>query len=457
MNSNAFSTSKRIAPGPRGYPIVGSLPMLLRDPLRFLSKSRDHGEVVRVDLGVREMYVVHHPDHVKYVMHDKMNIYHKSPFFLSKVQTVLGKSVGALGGGEWAARRRFLMPSFRPQSYAPMATAITEVTALALDRWRSAARAGTPLDMKIEMMQLTQAVIIKTIFGLDSDDGAMLTDSVETLRQTIMRRMAMPFDPPEWFPTPSNRRYAKALHTLDTFILGVIEKRRRSLAERPAGDLLSLLLLTRDEQTGEPLDGQQIRDEMMSMFIAGLETVGIPLGWICYFLSMYPDVLRKLEEEIDTVLGGRVPTYEDLSKLVYTRMVIDEAMRVYPPGWAWFRAPIVDDEIGGCLISAGTLVMICPYTTHRHPDFWENPEAFDPERFAPQLAAKHHPFAYFPFSNGPRVCLARGLSLMEMKLIVSMVVQAFRLRRVPGIPVEPQAVSTLVPRHGLPMTLHPRS
>lgn len=453
MQSNVAIHGYDNAPSPPGYPLVGVLPMVWQNPLQFLVTSRKYGEVVRLRMGPRSFYLVHHPDHVKRVLQDKMSLYPKSKFFLTKIRSLLGESVGALGGDIWSQRRRLLQPAFRPKLVAGMTTAIADATQTMLDSWRVSAKQGTAVEVQSEMLKLSNRIIIKTIFGVDPDTEASLFKCFDVVRSHINNRLFGLVDIPESFPTPANRRYLQARKTLDSFIFGVIERRRRSPSSEDATDLLGMLISVRDEETGEGISDQQLRDEMIAMFLAGVETTGIPMTWVWYFLSMHPEVARQLDAELETVLGGRTPTYEDLSKLTYTRMVIDETMRVYPPGWMWFRAPTEDDEFDGFRIPAGEPVLLCPYATHRHPDFWENPESFDPERFAPQLAAKHHPFAYFPFSNGPRVCIARGLSIIEMQMVVAMIAQNFRLHRVPGYAVVPQPLATLIPKNGLPMLL----
>jgi cytochrome P450 len=219
------------------------------------------------------------------------------------------------------------------------------------------------------------------------------------------------------------------------------------------GDLLSLLLAARDEDTGEAMSDKQVRDEALTLILAGHETTANALAWTWYLLSQNPEVEQKLHAELAAVLDGRAPTVADLPNLRYTSMVIDESMRLYPPAWSVGRSPIADDEILGFQIPKGSSLMLSQWLTHRHPDFWENPERFDPDRFSPERSANRPRYAYFPFGGGPRQCIGNVFALTEANLILAAVAQKFRLRMVPGHRVELQPLVTLRPRYGLKMTV----
>jgi cytochrome P450 len=230
---------------------------------------------------------------------------------------------------------------------------------------------------------------------------------------------------------------------------------RRTL-QTEGRDLLSMLLLAQDEETGQGMNDRQVRDEVMTLLLAGHETTANTLTWTWYLLSQSPEIERRLHTELNEVLGGRVPTVEDLPALKYTRMILEEALRLYPPAPILSRKAIADDELQGYPIAANSMILISPYVTHRHPAFWEEPEQFDPERFRPERSAARPPYAYFPFGGGPRICIGNHFAMMEAQLILATVAQRYRLRLVPGHPVEPQVVVTLRPRYGLPMTIHAR-
>jgi cytochrome P450 len=254
--------------------------------------------------------------------------------------------------------------------------------------------------------------------------------------------------------TPGNRQFEQALHTLDNVVYRIIDERRRSA--RDPGDLLAMLLQTRDAETGEGMSDKQVRDEVMTIFIAGHDTVASTLAWTWHLLGQHPQIELQLLDEVDAVLDGQAPTFQDLPRLTYTRMVIEEAMRLYPPAWGLFRSPVVGDMIGGYHIQAGSVVILSPYVLHRTASFWEQPDRFDPERFTPERSAGRPRYAYIPFGGGPRICIGNSLALMELQLIVAMVAQHYRLRSIPGHLVEPYIEVVLQPRNGLRMTLQAR-
>ncbi len=259
--------------------------------------------------------------------------------------------------------------------------------------------------------------------------------------------------PPLSVPTPRNLRMQRTIHTLDQLVYRMIAERRSRETERD--DLLSMLLSAQDEETGQGMNDRQVRDEVMTLLLAGHETTANTLTWTWYLLSQSPEVERRLHAELNEVLDGRVPTVADLPELKYTRMVIEEALRLYPPTPLLSRKAIAGDEVQGYPIAANSMIMISPYAVHRHPALWEEPERFDPERFTPERAAARSAYAYFPFGGGPRICIGNNFAMMEAQLILSTVAQRYQLRLIPGHPVEPQMVVTLRPRYGLPMTLHP--
>ncbi|HXZ05403.1 MAG TPA: cytochrome P450, partial [Ktedonobacteraceae bacterium] len=255
-------------------------------------------------------------------------------------------------------------------------------------------------------------------------------------------------------PTPRNRRLLEANRSLEQVIYHIIAERRQQ--NKDTGDLLSMLLSARDEDTGEGMNDQQIRDELMTMLIAGHETTANALAWTWYLLSQHAEVEQRLYNEIEEVLGGSIPTLEHLPKLKYTNMVLEEALRLYPPGGIFGRKAIADDELRGFRIPANSMIIISPYATQHHPDYWPDPERFDPERFTPERSAGRSHFAYFPFSSGPRMCIGSSFAMMEAQLILATIAQRYRLFMVPGHPVEPQLLVTLRPKYGLQMTIHER-
>jgi cytochrome P450 len=259
---------------------------------------------------------------------------------------------------------------------------------------------------------------------------------------------------PERVPTPRNRRFSRALSTVDKIVYSMIEERRAGRIV--ADDLLSMLMEARDAETGESMSDKQLRDEVMTIFLAGHETTASSLSWALYLVSKDPNVEEKLAAEVDAALNGRTPAMEDLPNLPYTRMVIEEALRLYPPAWAFGRQAIADDEIGGYRIPANSSVLVSPWITHRHPAFWDRPQQFDPERFTAEKSAGRPRYAYFPFGGGPRQCIGNEFAMMETQLVLAMIAQQFKFRLVPGQRVEPDPSVTLRPKGTLAMTLTAR-
>jgi cytochrome P450 len=256
--------------------------------------------------------------------------------------------------------------------------------------------------------------------------------------------------PASW-PTRRNRKFARAKQLLDAMVFTLIDERRRSGEDR--GDLLSMLLRARDEDTGEGMSDEQLKDEAMTLILAGHETTGAALSWTWYLLSLNPEARFKLHAELDHVLGGREPNLEDLERLPYARGTFSESMRLYPPAWGQPRETIAEDVLGGYHIPARAFINLSQWVTHRHPDFWENPESFDPERFSPERSAGRHRYAYFPFGGGARGCIGNNFALMEAHLVLAKLAQRFTLDLVPGHPVEPDPTFTLRPRHGMRMKI----
>lgn len=305
------------------------------------------------------------------------------------------------------------------------------------------------MDIAVEMMRLTLRIVGQALFSIDlSNEASVVGQAFTTLSALLVNYMYHPF-PPLTIPTPRNRRIQRAIRTLDMVVHAIITEHRQQYSEK--GDLLSLLLQARDEETGEEMSDQQLRDEVMTLLLAGHETTANTLTWSWYLLAQYPEVERRLHAELEQVLGGQLPTVEHLPELSYTRMVLEEVLRLYPPAFGFNRKAIADDEIGGYVVPANTLIWISPYATHRHLDFWEDPEVFEPER----SAGRPH-FAHFPFGGGPRLCIGNNVAMMEAQLILATLAQRYRLRLVPGHKVVPEVLLSVRPRNGLPMTLHER-
>ncbi|HWW75213.1 MAG TPA: cytochrome P450 [Pyrinomonadaceae bacterium] len=437
------------APGPRGIWPVGQLYQFRSDPLVFLARlAREYGDVARCKAGPQSIYLINRPDYVRDVLVTN-NARFKKGRALQRAKRLLGEGLLTSEGDFWRRQRRLAQPAFHRQRIAAYARVMAEYAEKGAARWRD----GETLDISAEMMRLTLAVVGKTLFDADVESDADEVGAALTDVMNLFDYLMLPFaEFLEKLPLPPQRRFRRARARLDAVIYRIIEKRRRSGEDR--GDLLSTLLQAVDEEgdrTG--MTDEQLRDEVMTLFLAGHETTANALTWAFYLLAQNPEAEEKLHEELDTVLKeGRLPTAEDYAALGYTEMVVSETMRLYPPAWDVGRLALEDHEVGGFAIPRGSLVLVSQYVMHRDPRFWPDPERFDPERWTPEAKAARPQFSYFPFGGGPRRCIGEGFAWTEAVLILATLARRFSLRLVPGRRVEARARITLRPgKGGVPM------
>ena len=455
-STKATSTSSQHTSPPRlrSHGLLGSASEMQRDPLKFLRETRQYGDVVRMRFVFSDAYLIYHPDSIKHVLQENNRNYNKDIFTYKMFRPFLGQGLLINDGESWLHQRRLMQPAFHRKRITAYSTVMTDDTTKLLERWQIYVQQNSSLDIAEEMMSLTLQIVGKTLFSLDlSDKSNTIGEAVTTLLKLLGNYVYAPF-PPISIPTARNRRLLAANRTLEQVIYRIIAERRAQNVD--TGDLLSMLLLARDEETGQGMNDRQIRDELMTMLLAGHETTANTLAWTWYLLSQHPEVEQRLYTEVDEVLGGTLPTVEHLSELKYTNMVLEEALRLYPPACIFGRKAIADDELGGYPIPANSMILVSPYAVQHHPDYWPDPERFDPERFTPEHTAERPHYAYFPFSSGPRMCIGSSFAMMEAQLILATIVQRYRLRLVPGHPVEPQMLVTLRPKYGLQMTIHER-
>jgi cytochrome P450 len=444
----------KVPPGPRGYPAVGVFPLARRRPAEFfLESAARYGDVVSLPFGFRRAYLFSHPDHVRQILQDPHHVYRKGPA-ATRVNLLFGESLTTIDGDRWQRHRQLMRPAFQPQPLLALGPLIAETTAAMLDRWQSLAERGAPIDLLAEVMALTRTIILRAIFGSVAPEEAQAVGrTLEIVFSHVDRQL---WSLPGWhgyFPAPGAWRCARALRALDAFVRDRLDETGRG--EPPPAGLVATLLAARDEAMPRATTDDLDR-ELRALLFAGHTTTASALVWVWYLLTQNPEAEARLRQELGTVLGDRTPSIDDLAALRYTRLLIDEALRLYPPTWLTGRTPLVDEEVGGYPIPANTLLLLSPFVTHRHPAIWEEPARFDPERFTPERSAGRPRFAYFPFGGGGRACIGSGLALMELQLIVAMVAQRYRLALVPGSRVDIEAGVTLRPRHGMPMTLHRR-
>ena len=424
------------------------IPKMLGNPHRYCTEMMlKYNDLVRLDLGLGAMYLVTLPDHVHHVLVENHENYWKGDLF-SRARFLFGNGLVVNEGESWRRQRRLMQPAFAHRRVAALVPIMADVVERRLTGWEEAAAMGSPVEIGKEMMSLTLSIIAKTMFSLSISerDLEVMARAFNTALEHMTLRMFTYFLP-EWAPLPGKRACRKAVATLEEMVYRIIRERRESGQE--ADDLLSMLLSARDEATGEGMTDREIRDEVMTTLFGGYEATADALSWIWYLLDQHPDADETMRNEMAAVVGDRVPAFEDLPRLTYTAQVVQEAMRLFPPFWFYTRTAHHDDEVGGHRIPAGSLVLLCPYATHRHPDFWEIPEAFRPDRFSPEQVAGRSRHAYFPFGTGQRVCIGRHLAMMEMQLILAMVAQRFRPRIVPGSAVVPRAGTSLRAKGGI--------
>lgn len=443
-----------LPPAPHGHPFLGNVPDLRDEPLSFLTRvAREQGDVARLRL-VQDIYLLSHPDHVKHVLQDNHLNYQKG-FGYDRLEPLIGKGLLTSEGDFWKRQRRLAQPAFHRQRIAGFTDIMVRRTNAMLDGW-AAMPAGTTIDAHAEMMKLTFAIVGDALFSVD-----LLVEAEQTGRalkvalEVIDDRFSQYFVTPKWVPTPENHRFYRAIATLEKVVNDIIVSRRDDPGAH--NDLLAMFMEIRDADTAEGMTDRQLRDEVMTMVLAGHETSANALAYTWYLLSMYPEAEARVHQEVVDVLGDRSPTMEDLSKLSYTTRVIQEALRLYPPAWLFGRRAIGEDVIGGYRIPAGTTLFLSPYVVHRDPRFWENPEAFDPDRFLPEAVAARPKLAWFPFAAGPRMCIGMSFAMMELQLAVALTVRRFRLPLQAGTRLELEPRVTLRPSGPVPVQIRPRS
>jgi len=445
--------TRGIAPGPRGHLLLGMLPVVRRNALQTLHQAAmQFGDVVRMRFGVVTAHMISGPEGVQHVLVENSKNYGKQTRGFLKLREILGNGLLTAEGESWRRHRRIAQPAFHRQRLAAFADTMVREVDRTAERWSELAALGEPVDVAREMARLTLQIIGRTMLSRDvALEADRVGGALTYLLHAVNLRTSRLLDLPQSLPTPGNLRFARALRTLDGVVQQIIAERRRA-TERPE-DLLSMLLENSDEETGQSMSDAQLRDEAMTIFLAGHETTANALTWTFYLLSRHPSLGRALRLELERELTGN-PSFSQLPGLTLTRAVIEEGLRLYPPAWLISRSVIEDDEIGGYHIPAGSIVFVSPFIVHRDARIWENPEGFDPERFAPERAASVPRGAYFPFGAGPRQCIGASFALMEAQLVLATLWRRFRLDLVPGHPVEPEPSITLRARHGMSMTVH---
>jgi cytochrome P450 len=445
-------TKRSFPPGPkRGIPFA-SLLAYRRGPLPYFQNlAKNYGDISFFRIGPQEAFFLNHPDLIKDLLVTSNQNFTKG-LVLQRAKRLLGEGLLTNEGESHRRQRRLAQPAFHRQRIASYAEVMTDYAIRTRERWHD----GTTLDIAEEMMRLTLGIVGKTLFDADVESESGEVGEAMSVVMELFDTLTIPFfELLAKLPLPQLRRFDNARDKLDRIIYRLIEDRRKTGTDR--GDLLSMLLLAQDvEGDGGRMTDQQLRDEMITIFLAGHETTANALTWTWYLLSQHEQVEAKLHQELDQVLGLRTATFADVAELRYTEMVLAESMRLYPPAWALGRLAAVDCELGGFAVPRKSLLLASQYVMHRDERYYEQPLVFNPERWLPEVRDSRPQFSYFPFGGGPRRCIGEGFAWMEGVLLIATLAQRWKLRLVPQHPVALKPLITLRSKHGMKMTTHQR-
>ena len=439
----------RRPPGPKGWPLLGLALEVRRDPLGTMRRvARDYGDVVRLPVAMQDRILLNHPDLIEQVLVIQHGKFHKSELTKRITEGLLGQGLLISEGEFWRRQRRLAQPAFHRGRIQEYAATMVETAQEHMRGWKE----GQERDLASEMMALTLDVAVRTLFGTTLPAEAQQVGHAMTfLMRYQLNRQRSPLRIPESWPTPRNRRAHRERAYLDSLVYRIIAERQAH--PHPQKNLLSLLMDAMDDD-GSHMTPKQLRDETMTLFLAGHETTAQMLAWTWYMLSENPAAEARLHEEMTAVLGGRPPEASDFARLPYLHAVMSEVLRMYPPAYILARTSIEPCQIAGYDFPAGSTMLMSQWVMHRDPRYYDQPDNFRPERWLEGLAAQLPPGAYFPFGDGPRRCIGQGFALLEAALVIGTIAQRFRFRLVPGHPVVPEPLVTLRPRFGIRMTLH---
>lgn len=439
-------------PGRRGWPLLGDLAAFSRDSTGFLLRlACEHGDVAHFRLGRQDAYQLSHPDFIRDVLVTHSKKFSKTRG-LDRAKSLLGNGLLTSDGELHRRQRRILQPAFSRQRVAAHGPIMTRHASRTCDNWED----GAQFDMFDEMIRLTLSIVGETLFGVDIESSTSeIGDAMATGWEYFNRSMLPLPALVDRLPRFTANRFERARSYLDDLVFGIIAERRAS--DGSGEDLLSILLRAQDEEDGTGMSDQQARDEIMTMFLAGHESTATVLTWLWFVLSRNPEVERQFHAEIDRVLQGRVPTVEDLPRLEYTRMILNESMRIFPPVWTLTRRALEDYEVGGFTLPAGSVVGVSQYVTHRDPRYFPDPDRFDPLRWTQDEVGKRPKYSYFPFGGGPRLCIGEAFGTMEALLLIATLGQHWRARVPDDFEPRFDPLITLRPKHGVPVRMERRS
>ena len=450
--TTALSKPIKSIPLSRGLPLVGSIPDLMKDPFGFMAQAREtYGDMYRLNLGLTNVVMLNHPRQIQHVFVDHAQNYRKGGPMWDAIRVLLGNGLVVSEGEFWRRQRRMMQPQFHRQRLAALSELMVSAIDESLDSWKSENNDAT-FDLAPAFNYLTMKVITRTLFGMGLDANAMdeVSEAVTYAVDYILKAVALNALP-AWMPAPGRKQYQEAIAKIDKQVYGIIASTRKKSGSE--NYLLEMLLDAVDAETGEGMTDQQLRDEVTTLFLAGYETTSLTLSWALDYLIRCPEIMQKLQAEVDSLLGKRLPTFADLPNLPYTRMVLQETLRHRPSAWQVMRTAVEDDEIDGYPIPAGTNLVALIYMCHHHPEEWSNPEEFDPERFSPENSERRHKLAWMPFGAGQRMCIGKDFALMEGQLALAMTVQRYQITPVANRRAQLQLSTTLRPGGGVKVKL----
>ena len=417
--------------------------------LNFYNRMwKEYGDIVRLPiLPNYSSYLVAHPSYAEHVLSTHQELYPKPDIINKPLNLMMGESILTAEGDSWLKNRRLMQPAFHMKQLASLADVMVRCTESFIKEWEDKPD-GEIIDIAEETLKLTLKIAGQTLFSKDiSDDNSVLGKAFRTGYEFIDYKINNLWTEPLWVPTSRNTNFKKAKKTLDDLILDIINYRRQNPSER--NDLLSMLMSAKDAETGEGMSDKQLQNEAITLLVAGHETAASSLAWTWYLLAEHSHVAEKLQEELRMVLNGNNPSFEKLPQLEYTRRIFDETLRLYPPAWGIVRTPEKDDEINGYLIKKNSIVTVGTFMIHRHPEFWQNPDKFDPDNFLPEKINQRPKFAYLPFGGGKRICIGQNFALMEATILIALISQRFKLELLPNQNIEIDPTFTLRPKNGI--------
>jgi cytochrome P450 len=447
------ANGSKLPPGPKGLPLFGLAFQVLRDPLETLRRlAREYGDIVCVPIVNQHRIFLNHPDYIEQVCIVQQAKFHKSKLTKDVTQRLLGQGLLISEGDFWRRQRRLAQPAFHRSRINEYGATMVERAEVRMKQWRD----GDVRDITQEMMAMTLDIAVRTLFGSTLQaEAEQVGDSLGYLMRYSLRKARSPIKIPENWPTPANRRARRETQFLDSLVYGIIKERQAEGNTNHHHDLLAMLMSAMDED-GTQMTPQQLRDESMTLFLAGHETTALTLSWAWYMLSENPAAEARLHEELHGILAGRAPELADFERLAYLRAVVNETLRLYPAAYIVARTSVAPSTIAGYDFPADTTMIMAQWVMHRDPRYFDDPEVFRPERWLNGLENRLPAGAYFPFGDGPRRCIGQGFALLESALVLATIAQKYRFKLVPGHPVIPDPLVTLRAKHGIRMTFHAR-